>query len=199
MTVKASTNTCQWTAMSGVAWITVTSGSAVTGSGVVSYTVAANAGSTTRTGTITIAGQIFTITQGICTYTITPTSKQIGGSGGTDSVNVTATGICPWSAVFDINSAFATITDGYPDVALLDLRMLGVDALDVFKRIKERVPDVEIIIVSGQMAISNTDVDLKELAFDYIVKPVEIDEVTKKSNRPTTNASPIYKEIRRQY
>ncbi|MBF0339293.1 MAG: VCBS repeat-containing protein, partial [Nitrospirae bacterium] len=110
VTVKTSTNTCQWTATSGVDWITVTSGSAVTGSGVVSYSVAANTGPL-RTGTITIGGQTFTVNQaGVCKYTLTPTSKQIGGSGGTDSVNVTAASACSWSAIS--NDTWITITSG---------------------------------------------------------------------------------------
>ncbi|MBF0536901.1 MAG: response regulator [Nitrospirae bacterium] len=83
-------------------------------------------------------------------------------------------------AVFDINGAFAAMTDAHPDVVLLDLRMPGMDALQIFKRIKEHSPEVEVIIVSGQLASSSADLELKGLAFDYIVKPVEIDEVTKR-------------------
>ncbi|MBI4892483.1 MAG: hypothetical protein HY821_17795, partial [Acidobacteria bacterium] len=53
-----------WTAASNSAWITITSPSgAVTGSGTVNYTVAANSSSPSRTGTLTIAGQTFTVTQ----------------------------------------------------------------------------------------------------------------------------------------
>jgi uncharacterized protein (TIGR03437 family) len=51
-----------WTASSNAPWITITSGSAGAGNGTVTYIVAANTGPT-RSGTITVAGQIFTITQ----------------------------------------------------------------------------------------------------------------------------------------
>jgi hypothetical protein len=55
--------TCQWTARSNVSWITVTQGASGTGDGTVSYTVDRNDGRDPRTGTITVADKVFTITQ----------------------------------------------------------------------------------------------------------------------------------------
>ena len=54
---------CPWTATSDVPWITVTSGASGSGNGTVAYTVARNTTNTARTGTITIAGQTFTVNQ----------------------------------------------------------------------------------------------------------------------------------------
>ncbi|MDQ3804916.1 MAG: M36 family metallopeptidase [Acidobacteriota bacterium] len=56
-------STCSWTAASNSAFITITGGSSGTGSGTVTYSVAANTATTSRTGTMTIAGQTFTVTQ----------------------------------------------------------------------------------------------------------------------------------------
>jgi hypothetical protein len=53
---------CAWTAVSNATFITVTSGSSGSGNGSVGYSVAANSGAS-RNGTITIAGQTFTVTQ----------------------------------------------------------------------------------------------------------------------------------------
>ncbi|MFN0113011.1 MAG: reprolysin-like metallopeptidase [Blastocatellia bacterium] len=53
---------CAWIATSNAAWITVTSGASGTGNGTVNYSVAANTGAA-RSGTITIAGQTFTVNQ----------------------------------------------------------------------------------------------------------------------------------------
>ena len=62
--VTASVNTCGWTATSNApTWLTVTSGSSGTGNGTVAYAVAANLTTTPRTGTLTIAGQVMSITQ----------------------------------------------------------------------------------------------------------------------------------------
>ncbi|HWN08430.1 MAG TPA: M36 family metallopeptidase [Pyrinomonadaceae bacterium] len=62
VTVTAGTG-CAWTAVSNASFITVTSGSSGSGNGSVGYSVAANSGSASRNGTMTIAGQTFTVTQ----------------------------------------------------------------------------------------------------------------------------------------
>jgi Zn-dependent metalloprotease len=54
---------CSWSAVSNSAFITITSGASGTGSGTVNYSVAANTATTSRTGTLTIAGLTFTVTQ----------------------------------------------------------------------------------------------------------------------------------------
>jgi hypothetical protein len=53
---------CAWTAASNVDWITVSSGAAGSGSGAVNYSVDQNEGPA-RSGTMTIAGQVFTVSQ----------------------------------------------------------------------------------------------------------------------------------------
>jgi|GEM_PF-3124675 len=53
-----------WTAASNAAWIRITSGGGVFGSGAVGYAVDANPDSTPRSGTLTLAGQTFTVAQG---------------------------------------------------------------------------------------------------------------------------------------
>ena len=54
---------CSWVAVSNHAWITITGGSSGTGNGTVSYSITENTGAKRRTGTITIAGQTYTVTQ----------------------------------------------------------------------------------------------------------------------------------------
>jgi hypothetical protein len=54
---------CNWNAMSGMPFVTVTSGSAAVGAGAVGYSVAPSAGSTARTGAINVGGTFFQIIQ----------------------------------------------------------------------------------------------------------------------------------------
>jgi Beta-propeller repeat/Viral BACON domain/Putative binding domain, N-terminal len=54
---------CIWTAVSNTSWVTITSNENGIGVGVVTYSVGANAGTASRKGTITIAGQTFAIKQ----------------------------------------------------------------------------------------------------------------------------------------
>ena len=59
---------CSWTASSDASWITIASGASGTGPGNVQYTVAPNTGAQ-RTGTLTVQGHAYTITQSGTTQT----------------------------------------------------------------------------------------------------------------------------------
>jgi len=62
---------CPWTAASNVSWLSIPSTTFGTGSGTVSYSVAANSATTSRSGTMTIGGQTFTVNQaGSLQYTL---------------------------------------------------------------------------------------------------------------------------------
>ena len=102
---------CSWTARSNVSWITIISGGSGNGNGTVTYSVAAKSTTGSRTGTLTIAGQTFTVTQaGVCTFSISPTSASFPFDGGTGSVSVTAPAGCRWTA--RSNVSWVTITSG---------------------------------------------------------------------------------------
>ena len=62
VTITAGSD-CAWTAVSNTPWVTVTRGESGSGDGTVEFTVAANATGASRSGTITIAGRVFTIEQ----------------------------------------------------------------------------------------------------------------------------------------
>ena len=91
---------CQWTAVSSAPWLTITSGASGTESGNVAFSVAVNPDASTRTATITIAGQTFTVTQSGagCTYSLSPTSQALSAAGGTGSFGVTTSAGCSWTA-----------------------------------------------------------------------------------------------------
>lgn len=99
---------CAWTAVSEADWITVTAGSAGTGSGTVSLSAAANTGPE-RVGTVLIAGHTFTVTQAaICSYSVNPTEQPVPSLGGTFSVAITTQPGCTWAAT--ANVSWITIT-----------------------------------------------------------------------------------------
>ena len=113
ITVTASNNACAWTAVSAEPWITITSGDSGTGSGTVQFTVSENTGASPRTGAITVAGETFTVQQGLgdCTFTISPTGQTIAFTGGSGSVSVTASrSDCAWTA--SASAAWISITSG---------------------------------------------------------------------------------------
>src|SRR4029453_16288988 len=92
---------CTWSSTSNAAWITFPAGTTGSGLGSVNYTVAANSSTSSRTGTLTVAGQTFTVTQagGACSYAISPTSNpSMVAGGGTGTVTVTTQTGCAWSS-----------------------------------------------------------------------------------------------------
>ena len=104
---------CSWTATSNAGWLTITSGSIGNGNGTVGYSVDPYSGTSSRTGTMTIAGLTFTVTQdGVCNYSILPTSEHFDCFGGSGSVNVTAPDGCDWTATS--NDSWIHIISGSP-------------------------------------------------------------------------------------
>ena len=104
---------CGWDAASSAGWITVAPASG-TGSGNLVYTVAPNASTSSRSGTITVGGQTFTVTQAdmACSYTVSPSSASVPAEGGTGSLTVTTLPECPWTATSSKKWLSITPTSG---------------------------------------------------------------------------------------
>jgi hypothetical protein len=83
----STTSACAWTAISHASWLTTSSSG--TGNGTVSYSVAANSGNS-RTGTITVAGQTFTVFQSAGNGNGCPSTTIVPGQ----TVNTTLTTGC---------------------------------------------------------------------------------------------------------
>ena len=75
----------------------MTSGATGAGDGSVAFSYAANTGAS-RTGTLTIAGQTFTLTQAPCMYSISPDTVKMDSDGGAATVNVSTGSACTWTA-----------------------------------------------------------------------------------------------------
>ena len=101
---------CAWTAASSTPWITISSGAGGSGTGTVTFSVAAATGPS-RSGTLSIAGQTVTVSQGDgCTVAISPDTQSVASSGGSGTVSVTAPSGCSWSA--SSNASWISITSG---------------------------------------------------------------------------------------
>ncbi|PZR73394.1 MAG: hypothetical protein DLM73_10790 [Chthoniobacterales bacterium] len=110
--VTSTGSSCSWTAVSNASFITINSGASGTGNGTVGFTVAANPNSGQRTGTMTIAGLTFTVSQDgtNCSYSIAPTSQTLDANASTKTVAVTTNAGCNWTATS--NDSFISINSG---------------------------------------------------------------------------------------
>ncbi len=73
--------------------------------------------------------------------------------------------------------ALSTLENYQADVVLLDVRMPGMGGIETLSAIKSKYPLVEVIIFTGY-ADTKTAIGVMELgAFDYLVKPIPIDEL----------------------
>ncbi len=110
--VSVATNTgCAWTASSDSPWLTITAGSSGSGNGTVDYSVAANTATTARTGTLTIAGIAFPVTQLAPTLlTVSSTHTGVFVQGETGVYTVTVTDMVNTSPA----SGTVTVTDNLP-------------------------------------------------------------------------------------
>lgn len=105
-------NSCAWDARSNANWITITSDAAGTGSGDISYTITANTSPTSRSGSLTIAGQTFTINQSgesnLCTYKLSRDKQRHGARTRGGSFYLYTNSQCNWTATSNAN--WITIT-----------------------------------------------------------------------------------------
>lgn len=63
------------------------------------------------------------------------------------------------------------------DIVLTDLRMPGVDGMQILARARELHPDVEVIVVTGFATVSSAMAAVKAGAYHYLAKPYNISEV----------------------
>ncbi len=63
------------------------------------------------------------------------------------------------------------------DVVLLDVRMTGMDGIQVLRRIKTEFPLIEVIMLTGHASAEAAIEGMELGAFDYLMKPVDFDEL----------------------
>ncbi len=73
--------------------------------------------------------------------------------------------------------AWSKLTSGNFEVALVDIRMPGLDGLELLSRLAESGCDTSVIIVTAQNTMANAIEAMKRGAYDYITKPFDLDEV----------------------
>lgn len=69
---------------------------------------------------------------------------------------------------------------GAVDVVILDIKMPGMDGIDVLKEIKEKYPLVEVIMLTGHGTAETAVEGMKIGAYDYLLKPADFEDLLEK-------------------
>ncbi len=73
--------------------------------------------------------------------------------------------------------ALAFLEKNASDAVVLDVRMPGMDGIETLRAIKEKYPLVEVIMLTGHASLEVARQGMELGAFDYLMKPINIDEL----------------------
>ncbi len=69
------------------------------------------------------------------------------------------------------------------DLVILDVKMPGMDGIEVLKKIKVRWPGIEVIMLTGHASLELGIQGMEHGAYDYIMKPAKLDELILKMDK----------------
>ncbi len=77
-------------------------------------------------------------------------------------------------------AALETLESSPIDVIIMDVSMPGLDGIQCLKKVKERWPLVEVIILTGHASVKSGIEGMQSGAFDYCLKPIDVLELLEK-------------------
>jgi len=78
-------------------------------------------------------------------------------------------------------AALAWLAQHEIDVVILDVRMPGMDGIETLREIKKRHPLIEVIMLTGHASMDVAIEGMQMGAFDYLMKPMDMDELLYKA------------------
>jgi DNA-binding NtrC family response regulator len=66
------------------------------------------------------------------------------------------------------------------EAVILDVKMPGMDGIETLAEIKTKFPLIEVIMLSGHTDVESAIEGMKQGAFDYLMKPCDIDQIIAK-------------------
>ena len=66
------------------------------------------------------------------------------------------------------------------DVVVVDVKMPGMDGLELLRRIKTIRPEAQVILLTGRGSEKESQAGIQEGAFDYLIKPINIEDLVEK-------------------
>ncbi len=90
----------------------------------------------------------------------------------------------------DGEEALRLVEENPPEVVVLDLMMPGLGGVEVLQRIKRRHPGVQVILLTGHGSTRSGIEGMKLGAFDYLMKPLSIEELIEKMRKAVSGEAP---------
>ncbi|MGV6826901.1 MAG: nitrogen regulation protein NR(I) [bacterium] len=87
------------------------------------------------------------------------------------------------SSFADASSALDAMADTQPDVLLSDIRMPGMDGIDLLNRLQSEHPDLPVIIMTAHSDLDSAVSAYHSGAFEYLPKPFDVKEVVEQVER----------------
>lgn len=83
----------------------------------------------------------------------------------------------------DPTQVLAQLENDHPDVIISDIRMQKMDGISLLEKLKQRVPDIPVIIMTAYSDLDRAVSAFREGAFEYLSKPFDVDEIIGLVNR----------------
>ena len=82
----------------------------------------------------------------------------------------------PVDLYYDGESFLKTFLSSPHDLVVTDLKLPGIDGLGILRRVKERRPEVEVVVITGYASVDSAIEATRAGAFHYLTKPIRLEE-----------------------
>ena len=111
------------------------------------------------------------------------------------SVKMVLDGVCDVVEAPDGPAAIESVRSGDVDVCLLDVRLPGMEGIEVLERIKRLDPGLEVVLVTAVRTVRTAVEAMKLGAYDYLTKPFAADDLRSVVNRALERRA-LQREVR---
>ncbi len=102
------------------------------------------------------------------------------------ALSQTGLNVQTFNSARDVISRFEIDT---PDVVITDIRMPGLDGLDLLKEIKKGYPELPVIVMTAHSDLDSAVTSIQGGAFEYLPKPFEVDDAVEVVGRALASTS----------
>ena len=78
---------------------------------------------------------------------------------------------------FDGEQALRLVQDQQPDIMVLDLKMPGIDGMEVLRRVVRSYPRIRVVMLTGHGSEKDREEAVRIGAYAYLQKPVQLDQL----------------------